>query len=407
MKTEISTTTESNPHIKFLFSLSTVYIAVNVNIQGFLSLMPLIREDFLLNRSQVGLYSSFLFLTATAMALLSGRIVDQIGSKRSLTYAPILMGSFIILHSIVPRFSFLLLLALFAGFTFSIITPSLNKAVIDRVEEKKRAFSMGIVHSGGGVGGFIGASLLPVLALNLGWRKTIFFAGFLLVLIGFYMAKTYQEQQIEGEDSNLESEDISFKDSLLTLFKMKKLMGLAILGVAFGTALGTIPAHYTLYLTQDLTLDITKAGVALGIVQIGGIVGLSFWGWINDKLMDGERKKGMILLGVVLAGMIFLFNFYLNYTQPSFLLILVTSFLLGTTSLGWMGIHFTTIAELVSSEFIGIATGLGLVFTRLGMLLSPPLFGYLADLTDSYYYSWLAMGMVILISTFIFAWYER
>jgi len=72
-----------------------------------------------------------------------------------------------------------------------------------------------------------------------------------------------------------------------------------------------------------------------------------------------------------------------------------------------MGLFFITVAELVSFRFTGIGTGFALIFTRFGALISPPIFGYIADVYGSYLLSWLSMSLLIFIFTMIFAFASK
>ena len=80
------------------------------------------------------------------------------------------VGGFMFFHGFASIYPALLLLALAAGLGFSIITPSVNKAVIESSSSDNKALSMGIMQSGGGIGSFAGASLLPLLAAAWSWR---------------------------------------------------------------------------------------------------------------------------------------------------------------------------------------------------------------------------------------------
>ncbi len=144
------------------------------------------------------------------------------------------------------------------------------------------------------------------------------------------------------------------------------------------------------------------AGFCLGILQIGGIVGRPGWGWINDKFLHGSRIRGLILVGFSMAFATLFYSIYITRYNPSLFLIYFSSFILGIIALGWMGLFFTTVAELVSARFTGIGTGFALIFTRSGAVISPPIFGYIADVYGSYLLSWLTMSLVFFIFTLIF-----
>ena len=426
---------KSDMKFKFLMLLSTTYLASGINMQGFLSMMPFVREEFALTRAQAGLYSTFYFLTATIVAIFSGRLVDKFGSKKGMVFGATSIGILMIIHSAAPNFLLILFLALLAGIGFSIITPSVNKAIMLNIEPGRRAVSMGIMQSGGGIGGFLGASLLPILGVRLGWRIAILCSGIFAIVIGVFISRYFKDnnssskqdnnEKIESQDftengenssENIDSngkfrrqvgqsareDSLSFKDSFLHLLKNKKLLSVCVMGLIFSLAAGAVPTHYTLYLTQDLALSRTLAGLCLGILQIGGIIGRPFWGGFSDKILQGNRTKGLIILGFLLTALLFIYTFFITRLNPHIIIIYLFSFLLGFVGWGWNGLHLTTVAELATEKFTGMATGLALIFIRTGIVVSPPIFGYLADVTSTYFYSWLISGIFILIFTTIF-----
>ncbi len=391
---------------KFLLVISTAYLAVDINIQGFLALMPFIREEFALSSSRAGLYSTFHFLLATIVAVFSGRIVDKIGSKKGLVVGTGMLGILMFLQSRSPNFTVILLLALLGGLFFSIITPSLNKAVMQRTTPKNRATSMGVMQMGGGIGGFTGAVFLPFLAEKIGWRNAVSFSALIAILVGIFIFIFFKEKSASSrEESSLKPKNqLSFKESIVKLFQNKDLLLVCLFGLVLGFNSGAIPAHYTLYLTQDMPLSRTAAGFAFGLLQIGGIMGRPLWGFLNDKFLKGSRSKGLVIVGLSLTVvMIYYFRIMSTYELPIFVVYL-SSLILGFVSLGWMGLYFTTVIELASEKLAGIGTGLSLVFIRLGVLMSPPLFGLLADLNKSYQLSWLGMALVTGFFTLIFAY---
>ncbi|MFP4199611.1 MAG: MFS transporter [Halanaerobium sp.] len=399
---------KNNLQYKFLFIISTAYLAVDINMQGFLALMPFVREEFALSSSRAGLYSSSYFLLATAVAVFSGQIVDQIGSKTGLVVGTISIGILMLLHSISPSFTLILILALLIGLFFSIITPALNKAVMQRTLPENRATSMGVMQMGGGIGGFTGAVFLPYLGEQFGWRTAVVFSAVIALLVGIFIIIFFKEKNREaGVDGVIKRQQISFKESTAALLKNRDLLLFSLFGLLLGFNSGAVPAHYTLYLTQDIALSRTAAGFAFGLLQIGGIMGRPLMGYLNDKLADGSRAKGLVAVGLFLTMVMFYYYMFMSGFDLSLQIIYLSSFVIGFASLGWMGIYFTAIIELAGEELAGIGTGLSLVFVRFGVLLSPPLFGLLADLNKSYQLSWLGMGLLTGFSTLVFAYIYR
>jgi sugar phosphate permease len=398
---------ENGLQYKFLLIISTAYLAVDINIQGVLALMPFIREEFVLSSSRAGLYSTFHFLLATAVAVFSGRIVDKIGSKKGLVVGTGVLGILMLLQSRSPNFTLILALALLSGLFFSIITPSLNKAVMQRTTPENRATSMGVMQMGGGIGGFTGAVFLPFLAEKIGWRNAVSFSALIAILVGIFIFIFYKEKGAAGGEAADSKNDLDFKDSILKLFQNKDLLFVCLFGLILGFNSGAIPAHYTLYLTQDLPLSRTSAGFAFGLLQIGGIMGRPLWGWLNDKFLNGSRSRGLVIVGISLTLVMLYYFRIMSALELPLYLIYLSSLILGFVSLGWMGLYFTTVIELASEKLAGIGTGLSLVFIRFGVLLSPPLFGLLADLSNSYQLSWLGMALITGFFTLVFGFIYR
>lgn len=380
---------------KFLLLLSGGYMGSFLSIQGIQALMPFLRREFGITRTQAGLYSTFLFTTATIIALFSGSIVDRIGSRTSLLFGVYSMGILMLAHGIMPVYGLILMLALLTGLGFSIITPAVNKAVMMKVKPSRRAVSMGIMHSGSGVGGFVGATLLPVLAGFIGWRFSIMISGAVGVGLGLIISRTLSlENGAEDDDEN--GEDKSFKKQFLSIVKNKKLMLACSVGLSFGLAVGAIPAHYTLYLTLDLNYPEALAGLALGVVQIGGVFGRIFWGWVSDVPLRGDRKNGFLIIMIVIVILKLINAFGGELLAGNLWFLLIISFLLGLAALGWSGLFFTVVSERATPSQTGIASGMSLIFLRLGVVIGPPIFGLLGDHFDHYHYSWLLLAGLVL-----------
>ena len=396
---------KDNLQWKLLFILSTGYMGAFINIQGIQALMPFIQDDFGISRTEAGLYSTFLFLSATAVAVFSGNIVDKIGSKKTLLFGVFSIGFLMLANTISPVYSIILILAFITGIGFSIITPAVNKSIMDEVSPENRGISMGLMHSGSGIGGFAGATLLPILAGSLGWRGAILISSLLTIFLGIFIKKAYHPEQILT--NNNDNSDTNFKDNILGLLKNKQLMLACSLGLIFGLAVGSIPAHYTLFLTSDLGYSSALAGFALGIVQIGGIVGRTFWGWVSDSIFKGDRTISFILIMIIIILLNLCYGLFGDFLASSIFIILTISFLLGLTAFGWSGLYFTVVGERASPEQTGIASGLSLVFLRTGVVVGPPLFGLLADHYDHYHNSWLVLAGIIFVSGTIYYYLQN
>ncbi len=392
---------------KFIWTLlimSTAYIAVGINVQGFMAMLPLVSEDFQISGTQAGLYATFFFFSGTLLAITSGRVVDRIGAKKSLVGATLLIAILMFSHTLIPVFSIILFLAFLTGIGFSIITPAINKGVINLVPPEKRAVSIGIAQAGGGIGGILGASLLPFAGNIYGWRNALLIAAGVAMLMALVLAVFYKPQNKKNTrvTERLKVPSGSFKEDFKKLITNPVLIFICLMGLAFGFTMGNMTIHYTLFLTGDVELTPALAGFALSSFMFGGIVGQPSMGYLNDRFFSSNRRLGLTILGGTSSLMFFIIGTIVYSGVLVYGSILVVSVIFGIFALAIPGLVFTTIGDVVDDKLIGTATGVTLVFIRTGVVVGPPLVGLIADIRGNYRVSWLLLSLSVFILTIVF-----
>ena len=384
--------------LPLLLIISTAYIAALLNIQGFVAMMPLVQAEFGITRAQAGLYSSFYFLSATIIAVFAGRIVDRLGSKAGMLIGCSSIGGMMVLHGVAPAFSVILGFAFLTGVGFSLITPAVNSAVIQNVPAKRRAGSMGIAHGVGGSGALIGTMVLPALGERVGWRPVMLGAGVLAVVIGVFIHVTFARFSGETNSSDTPEEPAptgSFSAGIGALLSRRAFLCACIMGVSFGVSIASVTGHFTLFMNQDLGYSPALAGIGLGAFHVGGMLGQPTWGVVNDKLYHGRRHAGLFTLAVLTGVGALVFGLVVSRGSVAFPVIVGLSFLMGFFVLGTPSLYFTTVTEIAPIGSAGIATGVALIFSRIGVVLAPPIFGYIADITGRYATSWIVLAVTV------------
>jgi len=388
---------------KLLIVFSFPYFAASLVHNGFLALLPFVREAFDLSRTQIGYYSTFTFVSSATLAIFTGSVVDKFGPKKGVLIGVGCIGLAAFLFGLAPSYNVLLFLALIAGLGFSIITPSLNKGLSLAVPPEKHAVSMGIMQSGFGIGGLIGTGLIPILGGMLGWQKAIQVSAVFAILMGFLVLKLYQEQESSGLANHGQSaQDLvqpSFKDNFLSLFVNKQLLRICIFGLVLGASSNAALAHFAVFISEDLQMSRAIAGLGLGTYLVGGITGRIAWGWASDYIFQGNRKLALFTIALFIGVIYLLFGLILNTPQVNPMFMFVFSFILGFSADGWQGVHLAAVGDSAGKKVAGIATGLALLFLRVGLLVAPPVIGFIADLQGSYGYSWILFGLSVLIAS--------
>jgi len=392
-----------------IISVTAANMVLGLTIQGISVLLPVLQQEFNISKTQAGMYFSIMYSSSLIFTLFSGLIIDFIGSKSGLIAGFIWIGISVILHSLVPDYSIILFFAFLVGMGHSIITPASSKAINCNILQKKRALAMGISQSGKGIGGFFAALLFPFFAQWWGRRVALIISGVVIIALGVLIRKVYS---VKNKKLNDDNESLFRMDIIKVLFTNKRLLITCLIGFSLGSVGSALISHLILFFYNDLQLGQGLIPICFVIFQIGEIVGRPLWGFLNNNLLKGDYEKSLLYIGYIV---IFLFSiigssFYL-FNIP-LVIIMLFSFILGFAGRGWSGLLFSNIGDIVVTKNIGIATGIVLVFTRVGLLVSPLFFGFVADLTGSYQYSWgfysiILVMFMVMIQIMLRRHYER
>jgi len=176
---------ESRPLAKFapaLFLLTVSFI-INYIDRGNISVAgPLIKHDFRLSDSELGILFSAFFFTYTAMQFVIGWLVDRFDANRILAAGFLLWSIATATTGIVRSFAFLLAVRFILGIGEAVALPCGSKILAEHLPEHYRGFASGCVMSGlkwGNVIGTIGAGFLMA---DFGWRRVFIAVGLLSLL---------------------------------------------------------------------------------------------------------------------------------------------------------------------------------------------------------------------------------
>ncbi|MGI6574750.1 MAG: MFS transporter [bacterium] len=381
-------------------------IVTGIYRDGFAALFPLLQVEFGLTRAQLGLQFSFLFFVSMLASVFSGRAVDIWGGKKGMVIGLIFLGLLVIMHGIAPSYIYLLIIAAITGLGMSIIAPATNKGVMEWFPARMRATAMGVNSAGFPIGGAVAASLLPAVGIVLGWRLAIGVAGMIVLLAATFIFLFYRDRNIvkvkNSKGSTVKGGGVLAGIPQLLANRTMFFMGL--LGFVLGLTSGAIAAHFTLFLYLDYGFSMAIAGLGFSIVQIGGGIGRPVWGLISDQFLNGNREKGILLIGILFVGLTLVFFFT---KHMHIIILLVLALLIGLTGRGWHGLYYAAMAERIGGDNTGTAIGFASIFIRLGLTVGAPVFGFLADLTGSYGLSWLLLGQIVFLLSLIVYYYTK
>ncbi|MFC0673906.1 MFS transporter [Brachybacterium hainanense] len=384
----------------FLFFLGWVVMYADRSILS--PVQELVRVQFGLTNSQVGLISSLFFIVYVLTQIPSGILGDRVGRIRLITVGFVIFGIATSLTGVAGMthlFGALLLMRAMAGFGEGFYYgPQFAKSA-EVTPLRRRALGAAIINSGQGFGTALGIAASSFLSYRVGlpWYWTFIVFGVLTLGVGTLIAVLIPDGK-GHRDGSLREEISGF----LALLRRPVLLG------AFAMLFAGVYAFFVM-VTWLPTFLSTQWGMEPG--RAGTIASLPFWiavpagilvGFLSDRL--GHRRAFV----AVLAPAAVLTILVLGWTGSEAVLIGAIVLYGAVGKLALDPVLISTVADHVDNASRSTAYGL---YNCIGMgaaVLSPPLSGLLVDAGGSYRSAFaLAASLLVLGAACFLLTYRR
>lgn len=360
----------------FLFTFSWYSLAAY--------LVPII-EELGLSGTQAGIVTGAVQLSYIPLSLISGLLIDRLGSRRSLAVGLIIIGSAHIFRGISSGFVTILIPTMLLGVGGTAITFGLPK-LVSELFPPQRSGSMSSVYI---IGATLGSATVFAIARPVvgpligGWRPFFFITGG--VVIGFaviwYLVSWYLWNPVY-QSADEDDQGFSFGSMRSDLVRIFTHYGLVLLVIV-----GTVRLFISHGLSNWLPTILESQGMAPAlagtvtslfiIIRIAGIVSIPV---ISDRF--GTRR--LPVMACSFAGTIGLLGLIFASSTG---VILVSLVLIGTFVIG--GLSPLVRAIPIEMEGIGprlTAVANGFIFTvgEIGGFMGPFLIGSVYDITGAF-----------------------
>jgi ACS family D-galactonate transporter-like MFS transporter len=169
----------------FAPALFLLFVAVVINYvdRGNLSIAaPLLKQEWHLNASVLGMLFSAFFWTYTAMQFIGGGVFDRFDPRRVLALGFLVWSVATALTGLSTGFAMLLSLRLLLGVGESVICPTSSQILARYLPEERRGFANGVVCGAMRCGAVVGTFGGGLLMAKHGWRPVFFGVGALSLL---------------------------------------------------------------------------------------------------------------------------------------------------------------------------------------------------------------------------------
>jgi len=360
-------------------------------------LEPKIRGDIGWTPEQWGMINGSFWLAYAAFALVTGRLLDRIGTK--LGYALILgwWGLACAMHGLAGS------VLAFAIFRFALgvgeagVAPATAKAAAEWFPKQERGFAFAIAMSGTMLGGIIAPPITGLVAVKFGWQAAFFTAGGLCALwIAGWMAlydRPAKHKRITEEERRYVLSSQAAEDAergaapadgvapigMLKLLRMPQMQGLAVAKAIADPVWAFFLAWTPKYMSEVRGVDFKTIAYTTWLPFAAAALGSLFCGWFSTVLIKRgmgvvSARKVVIVIGAAVMP-IGSMAFYAKSLEGAFACLCVAAF----GHIVWVTAVQTLPSDILPSRDVGTGTGLIQTTGAIGNVLGLYCVGYLVS----------------------------
>jgi MFS family permease len=322
----------------------------------------------------IGVFVAIAYVGAIVASLASGSAVARFGAIRVSQAGLCLCAAGLTLCAL-PSLASVALGAFLIGLGYGPITPASSHLLALTTPAHRMSLVFSVKQTGVPLGGMLAGAIVPALVVLGGWQ-----AALLAVAAANALCALGSQPLRHGLDSDRQPDRVLAFGNLLQplqlVLSQLVLVRLAAFSFVFSAVQMSLSTYLVTYLHVALDYGLVKAGLALSVAQMGGVVGRVAWGYVSDRWLGARRALALLAALMALSTMA---TALLNAQVPP-LLVFALLAVFGASAIGWNGVYLAEVARRAPPGMASIATGGTLAFTFFGVVLGPALFGALAAL---------------------------
>ena len=348
-------------------------------------LMTELEKEFGWSRTVLSSIGAAGWLAWGILAIPGGYLNDRLGPRIVLGVNGFIFGiGFILFSKSSEIWHLFIIFTFFIGTGLSTHDIS-TLSTIAKWFESKRGLVTSIAKIGTAMGQMVMPPLIAFLIISFGWRMATFYLG-IAASIGLVFAASLMSAP-HSSHNNLTSEKTNVEIMDKKVFNLLAFCQFCVFFAMF-TTMTHIAAH-----GLNVGLSLKDSALLLSIIGFSSIFGRLSIGVLADRL--GGKKTYMICLIPMTIALL-----AIPFTE-NILFIYILLCLYGFSHGG----HFTIAPFIIAENFglknLGAIFGKITFFGAIGSVTGPIVAGAIFDLTQSYYYAFLLVGALALISIFV------
>ncbi len=371
-------------------------------VQGLGAFAEYMQEAFNLSTFEIGLLVSAAQFFPVIGLLVAGELLDRFSERLIVGVGSLIVAASLFILSYARSYENILIGLFIVGMGYSTAQPGGSKSVSIWFSKSQRGLAMGIRQAGLPLGGALAAASLPLVAASYGWRAA-FLVGASVAFIGGVLFIIVYRSPIVSTPNTQNQRVVSIKAALrnrLSLLKHPSMRNIVWSGITLITTQYGIVIFLALYVHERFNVSVENSTNMLLVAQCAGVLGrITLAAW-SDQSRYGRYFPVVTSMSALILGLIMLL---MLWTKLLIILFPLAAWL-GFFGLGWYGPWVAYVSESAPPERVGFALGLVMAINQVAVIGSPPLFGWLRDITGSYVTSW-SLLIAILISSILWQFF--
>lgn len=379
----------------YILALAALVNALVVSMP-FMSMSVLFDEishDLNLSLVQIGIIWGVYPFGGVLFSLIGGMLGDRFGAKLMIIVTCLLAGITGATRGMSGSFVTLTATTFLFGMATAITPTVITKAMGTWFSGRQLAFAQSVLASSMAFGFTLGMSLSATVFSPLlgGWRNVMFVYGAVAVVLGiFWLLTRSRPGTAETYSANLET--VSFRRAISHVVSVKSVWLLMIVLMGHASCVQGTLGYLPSYL-RDLGWTAASADTTAASFHITSLVATIPLVLLSNRLAS---RKFVLYTGLI--------TLTLGVSLLSFVngpLVLISVIIAGLFRDAFMAITVTTLLETeeVRATYAGTGLGLMLTFSRVGVVLSPPIGNSLARFGPGIpFLFWSFLGLVALVT---------
>ena len=373
------------PKGKRLFYMAILYLMFCFDLAiryGVNAILPAIQQDLGISATEVGVFSSAVFLGMAFFVMPFSYLGEQKSQRRTISLLGILWSGVTVICGTATSALTLTLCRFGVGAGNSAYAAVSTAMLTSWYKKSSWGATLGLYNTAMTIGGIIGMILFAAVADTMGWRMSFYIVGGISLVVSLLSLllpdnkKLMAEQAAaaaEGSANEVKQVKLNMADTFKMLLGNKSLL---IMCLAAGFAVMTLNISSTFqstYFVQVKGMSLTAAAGIAALSTPFSLIACPVGGVILDKWYKKDRRARMWMPMICIAGTAVLL--FLGYKAGSIPMILAGTVLynMGNTS------FHTSCHDLVPVWYKSVSYGVYVLFIQLLGAAGPILGGMMID----------------------------